>query len=1435
MAKLSAAQAAELLHRRCHAGVDKLRSLAFTTNDVPRVLASAPAAGACVSCAAARIKRASHSTTLSAPAPEPGVLHVDLKEMVVSIGNYRYVVFAIDEYSRYTFIEFIKLKSEAADAVARIIAAFNATVYTPVDEHGRAMARPRVRTIHSDREGKLMSKYFLEFCASENVHHTTSPPHDHDLNPIAERIIGLISEVAAAVRLATDASPRLWPWIICYVVDWHNSMVSSVGSSSADSHISPHQRFTLRQPSVMDLAAFGCRAVALRPPTHQHKPSLSGRGWVGSFLGRSRYSKGCYDILVDGKVVQSSSVIVDEEHFDWAPPQKRHQPLTSVAHSARQPQHLPLRPDLPPAGSLASAPASYPADGSLRLLNLFSGPYARADGLASHLRRLGWADVEQIDNDGEHGGGWRHDLLNDETYSKLLQRAASGAYDAVMIAFPCSTFSITRFFDASDTSGADRGPPVIRDCDHPDGLPDSQIDARYIRELETSNLLLERTVNVAIAARHSAKRATIVVENPADRSVRESPCYSPKLARHGSLFATTAFKRLRAAADLQSSVTFAYCRLGAPHQKYTTLFYSAEAGSVLDALAGPDYQCNHERGTHAERAGGRGPDGSFVSAAAAAYPEQLNATLARAFTMARTGGSSVVRAPSAAAAEVRTANLQLQPPRQHRRHEPVAPPSASHGGVPPPTEPPSGGGSPPSAAPGASPEHMGREPRASPVAFPSLGSPAPASRSYDRHAHQPQLRRERRAPDRWGDSYTWADRFPRKLGAAAAPQPPQLPALSPIPSEPGSATPSSATSQNSFSPSPSTYAPFDPSSAASTMEAAVAETVFSASSAATSGGLSESQLVPLSSWVNISRIPPKAGKRLPGGARVVEVHVAVEPGDENSMQALISSLGHALRADSPGAPSTHREAVAAGDIWIRAEEKEMTNHKSNGSWVTITQDELPAGRRVHKLLWVYKVKRDGTAKARLCFNGSTLQAGIDFDQVFSAALRYSSARALFAYAARTGCRVRSIDLVAAYLQGEFMDGEVVYSSLPTGYLEYDSKGRPLIAKVVKPIYGVQQAGRRLQRLLFAWLREQGFVPLDDSDPCVFTRAHPDGEIITIGVYVDNLQIVHSVELDKDGRGPAGCAYNEFIDALFARWDVTDEGPMEDLLGIEVEYNRDGSIKLHQRKYIEKLVERFLPDGPTPKAQRGSLPYSKDFLVHVNEALSHSEPEDPSLVKPFQQLIGCLMYATTSTRPDIAYPVHQLCKCLQKPTRAVVDEAHHVLSYLARHADVGLTYAPGDAQLTGYSDASWETSHSTSGWTVLWQSAALAWGSTKQKAIALSSCEAELMALSEATKDVVYFRKLVSGLGAAEGRPTALSTDSQSARDVSYNPEHHSRMKHVQRRHFYVRDMVEALEIEVPFVRTDDNLADFFTKPLPAAKFYDMRRKIMNEPYSPARA
>ena len=309
-----------------------------------------------------------------------------------------------------------------------------------------------------------MSHVFREFRSmlspSESVHHTTSPPHDHDLNPIAERTIGLISDMATAIRIHSGASPRMWPWIVAYAVDWHNSTVSSsVGSSMADVNVSPHQRFTGRPPRVMDLAAFGCMAVVLKPPTHQHKTSLSGRGWAGAFLGRSRDSKGSYDVFVDGRVVTSSSVSVNEEYFPWLPQADRYRPLTLKPHSPAPAERGHLLEEAPSAASNVSAPATFSAVSGLILLNLFSGPYSRSNGLARKLTNLGWAEVVQVDNDGEQGGGWAHDLLNDELFAKLLAMARAGRFAALMIAFLAA---LSPLLDSSTRATTTGGTPDRR-------------------------------------------------------------------------------------------------------------------------------------------------------------------------------------------------------------------------------------------------------------------------------------------------------------------------------------------------------------------------------------------------------------------------------------------------------------------------------------------------------------------------------------------------------------------------------------------------------------------------------------------------------------------------------------------------------------------------------------------------------------------------------------------------------------------------------------------------------------------------------------------------------------------------------------------------------------------------------------------------------------
>jgi hypothetical protein len=362
-------------------------------------------------------------------------------------------------------------------------------------------------------------------------------------------------------------------------------MITDAGSSTADARISPHQRLTLKPPSVMDLHTFGCHAVVLKPPFAQHKPSLSTRGWEGIFLGRAPHSKGTYRFLVGRKVVESSSAMVNEETMPWAPKGEQARPLAPAAprHTAKPASNGAGHADADADGNgggdagraSASASSSNAASnapssnaggcdgsGADTALNLFAGDYSRADGLTAKLIASNkWDKVVQIDNDGERGGGWSHDLLNDSNFASLMRRAKEGEFDSMVIAFPCSTSSVSRLFDASTEDNPDPGPPQIRTAEHPDGLPLDQIDPKHRRELEFSNLLLERTVTLAIAARGSKAKTKLLFENPADRTDPECPSHSKFFSNAASIFKTSAFKRLLTAAGGLEKATFAYCRL----------------------------------------------------------------------------------------------------------------------------------------------------------------------------------------------------------------------------------------------------------------------------------------------------------------------------------------------------------------------------------------------------------------------------------------------------------------------------------------------------------------------------------------------------------------------------------------------------------------------------------------------------------------------------------------------------------------------------------------------------------------------------------------------------------------------------------------------------------------------------------------------------------
>ena len=423
--------------------------------------------------------------------------------------------------------------------------------------------------------------------------------------------------------------------------------------------------------------------------------------------------------------------------------------------------------------------------------------------------------------------------------------------------------------------------------------------------------------------------------------------------------------------------------------------------------------------------------------------------------------------------------------------------------------------------------------------------------------------------------------------------------------------------------------------------------------------------------------------------------------------------------------------------------------------------------------------------------------------------------------------MRRWDFVSAFLQGELEEGEVVYCSAPPGpHGKIGADGRQRVWQVNKPVYGMAQAGRRWQRTLFPWLVSWGLKACD-SDKCVFVRREtvqtpqgPREDILLVGCYVDDLFILYNSDDEHS-------LYQRFTADLQQRWSVDDEGEVSDLLNVEMQ-RVDGGVELKQTSYIEKLVKEWLPDGIPSNIHINAAPHTECLPDLVLQALSSVEPVDPDLLRRYQSLVGSLLYAATNTRPDIAYAVGMLCRAMGKPTPDLFAAGLRVVAYLTHHKYIGLRYECDQAPLSGMSDADWAVKHSTSGYIFTMSKAAISWGSKKQPSIALSSCESEIMAASEAAKEAIYLDRFVAELGfKGDSDPIHLSLDNKAAIDSSYNPENHARTKHIDRRHYFIRELVEEGRLVVPFVTSVDNHADFCTKPLKPARFFVLRDKIMN--------
>lgn len=205
-----------------------------------------------------------------------------------------------------------------------------------------------------------------------------------------------------------------------------------------------------------------------------------------------------------------------------------------------------------------------------------------------------------------------------------------------------------------------------------------------------------------------------------------------------------------------------------------------------------------------------------------------------------------------------------------------------------------------------------------------------------------------------------------------------------------------------------------------------------------------------------------------------------------------------------------------------------------------------------------------------------------------------------------------------------------------------------------------------------------------------------------------------------------------------------------------------------------------------------------------------------------------MYAMVCTRPDIASAVGVVSRFLSNPGKEHWEAVKWILRYLKGTSKLCLCFGDSEPILEGYTDADMagdlDCRKSTSGFVFTFAGGAVSWQSKLQKCVALSTIEAEYIAIAEAGKEMLWLKRFLHELG-QEQTQYVVYCDSQSALDLSKNAMYHSRTKHINIRYHWIREVMEKQLMKLEKIHTDNNPADMLTKVVPKEKHMFCRDKI----------
>jgi len=507
----------------------------------------------------------------------------------------------------------------------------------------------------------------------------------------------------------------------------------------------------------------------------------------------------------------------------------------------------------------------------------------------------------------------------------------------------------------------------------------------------------------------------------------------------------------------------------------------------------------------------------------------------------------------------------------------------------------------------------------------------------------------------------------------------------------------------------------------------------------------------------------------------------------------------------------YKEAMKSADKdkWDEAIFEEHERMLKHNVFKPTPIKDLPKDAKILSTTWALKKKAIGTYRARLTARGYEQEDGVHYDSTSKSApvVLDATVRLVLILTILASWTTNIQDVNAAFLHGEFEPGTPpIYIYVPQG-LERFYCAMAVVLLLLKTMYGTIQAA-----LAFWRKSDIAFTNMEykrsEADPCLRYKWTEHGLSLWTSHVDDNLN-VGSEENVKKAK-----------ELMSQQFECSDQGPIQEYLGCKIDYDkRLRFMKITQPVLLQSFVDEFdLPEGQIPRTP--AIPGSVLIRDEKDTLL------DEEMAKKYRSGVGKLLYMVKS-RPEIRNAVRELTRYMQEPTFRAMDAMHRAMKYCVGTSERGLILKPTGEwdgkdmnylfELRGRADSDYAkdptTRKSVGGYTTFLNDAPVVERSKMQKTVTLSVTEAEYIEASNCVQELLAHRRTLESIGLRIRLPMILEIDNKGAIDLSNNWNCGGRTRHIDVRHYFLRDLKEAGVIKIKWIATANNTADLFTKNL----------------------